>query len=162
MTINLICIVTPGCYTAHTGVPCYTMQLILSIFYMHSFTSLTFIIMLSTTFFTNARVQVQQKLCFSESCKYACFGTQNRHANMIKLMASIMWVKTHLGRLNPLRIPPTHSSSPNLWEILPLVLHSLKQTLDSKTGVVGCLAKRPSPEQPWTSVRPVRFKQNLI
>jgi hypothetical protein len=52
------------------------MQLILSIFYMHAFTSLTFINMLSKMFSQKARVLVQQSV-YCESCKYAYFGPQN-------------------------------------------------------------------------------------
>ena len=51
-------------------------QLILSIFYMHAFTGLNVIILLSSTFSQKARVHVQQSI-YRESYKYTCFGTQN-------------------------------------------------------------------------------------
>jgi hypothetical protein len=47
--------------TTHTDVPCHTMQIILSVFYMHvSFTSLTLLAYLVQNFLKNARVHVQQ------------------------------------------------------------------------------------------------------
>jgi hypothetical protein len=49
---------------------------------MLAFTSLTFVDMLSLTFFTNVRVHIQHKICFCESCKYAYFDIQNRHGNV--------------------------------------------------------------------------------
>ena len=46
--------------TARTGVPYYTIQIILSIFYMHvSFTSLTLLACLAQRFSQNAKVHVQ-------------------------------------------------------------------------------------------------------
>jgi hypothetical protein len=36
--------------TARTGVPCLTMQLVLSVFYMHNFTSLIIILLTDTRF----------------------------------------------------------------------------------------------------------------
>jgi hypothetical protein len=36
--------------TARTGVPCLTMQLVLSVFYMHSFTNLIIILLIDTRF----------------------------------------------------------------------------------------------------------------
>ena len=66
-------------YPTHTGVPCYMMQLILSAFYMHTFTSLNIIILLISTFSKKCRVHVQQRV-YRKSCKYACFGIQNSRA----------------------------------------------------------------------------------
>ena len=45
---------------AHTGVPCHTMQIILSVFYMHViFQSLTWLTYLAQRFSQNDRVYVQ-------------------------------------------------------------------------------------------------------
>ena len=47
--------------TTRTGAPCHTMQIILSIFYMHvSFTSPILLAYLAQRFSQNARVHVQQ------------------------------------------------------------------------------------------------------
>jgi hypothetical protein len=47
--------------TARIDVPCHTMQIILSVFYMHvSFTSPTLLIYSAQRFSLNARVHVQQ------------------------------------------------------------------------------------------------------
>jgi hypothetical protein len=46
---------------------------------MHAFTSFNVVILLSSTFSQKARVHVQQ-IMYRESCKYACFGTQNSRA----------------------------------------------------------------------------------
>jgi hypothetical protein len=47
--------------TARTGVPCRTMQIILSVFYMHvSFTSPTLLAYSAQCFSQNARIHVQQ------------------------------------------------------------------------------------------------------
>jgi hypothetical protein len=43
-----------------TGVPCHTMQIILFVFYMHTFISFTFLTYSAQHFPQNARVHVQQ------------------------------------------------------------------------------------------------------
>jgi hypothetical protein len=54
------------------------------ILHAHAFASLTFVNILSTTFFTKSvRVHVQQSV-YRESCKYAYFGIQNSCANVGK------------------------------------------------------------------------------
>jgi hypothetical protein len=46
---------------------------------MYVFISLNVIILLSSIFSQRGRAHVQQRV-YHESCKYACFGTQNSHA----------------------------------------------------------------------------------
>ena len=61
---------------ACTGIPCHMIQLVLSVFYMHAFTNLNVIILLSNIFSQMIEFMVQQSV-YHENCKYGRFGTQN-------------------------------------------------------------------------------------
>jgi hypothetical protein len=56
--------------TAYTGVPCHTIQLVLSVFYMHSFISLIIILLIDTRFHKK-KVPSSSKMYFMRVAKYA-------------------------------------------------------------------------------------------